>query len=71
MEDFRLPICADVTTVDQIVQAAVCLHNYLTLTQNAHYIPHGFVDSEDQSGNLVNGELWQITQSDKNSLQSL
>ena len=68
---FRRPIRADATTVDHIVQATVCLHNYLALTQNAHYIPKGFVDSEDGTGNLVSGEWRQIIHSDENSFQRL
>ena len=68
---FRRPIRAEVTTVDHIVQATICLYNYLALTHNTRYIPHGFVDSEDKSRNLVSGECRQIIHSDEISLQEL
>ena len=31
--------------------------NYLRLTDNAHYTPSGFVESEDKDGNFLPGEL--------------
>ena len=68
---FRRPIRAAITTVDLIIQATVCLHNYLSLTQNAHYMPQGFVDSEDGSGKLIQGEWRQITRGDENSMQAV
>ena len=40
------------TSVDiavTIVQAVICLHNYLRQTNSAAYCPAGFVDSEDRS----------------------
>ena len=42
--------------VKVIVAATVCLHNYLCVTDNANYIPAGFVDSEDISGNIAPGD---------------
>lgn len=42
---FHRSIRGDVDTVDAIVKATVCLHNYLLCTDNAHYTPTGFVDS--------------------------
>lgn len=41
---FRRPIKAKPKSVDQIIRACICLHNYLRLTYNAHYMPVGFVD---------------------------
>lgn len=38
------------------MQATICLHNYLRLTENANYTPEGFVDREDSSGNIVPGD---------------
>ena len=49
---FLQSIKANPTLVDMIVKACLCLHNYLRLTDNAQYVPSGFVDSEDNS--LVN-----------------
>ena len=39
--------------VEKIVQATICLHNYLCLTENANHAPAGFVDREDSSGNII------------------
>ena len=54
----RRPIKAGIDQVEGIVKAVVCLHNYLRLTDNAKYIPVGFVDNEDSSDNVTPGE-WQ------------
>lgn len=53
---FRRAIRADVALVEKIVQATICLHNYLRLTENANYTPAGFVDCEDSSGNIIPGD---------------
>ena len=53
-------------TVVQITQAAVCLHNYLRQTEPAIYCPTGFVDSFDDSGNILLGEWRNITSADGN-----
>jgi hypothetical protein len=45
-----------VENVIEITKAAVCLHNYLRITNSASYSPHRFVDSEDKSGNIKPGE---------------
>ena len=50
---FRRPIRANPETVEKIIKACVCLHNYLKLTYSSHYVPDGFVDSEDNTGNCV------------------
>lgn len=52
-------IQASVTTAEKIVQATVCLHNYLRQTNCAAYCPHGFVDSEDSTGKIKHGEWWR------------
>ena len=53
---FRTPIKANVDLVENIAKAAVCLHNYLRLTENAGYIPTGFIDQEDSTGNIMPGD---------------
>ena len=53
---FRRPIIASTDLVDLIVQACVCLHNYLLLTDNAKYLPTGFVDSYSDSGEIIEGQ---------------
>jgi hypothetical protein len=49
-----------VENVIEITKAAVCLHNYLRITNSASYSPsyspYRFVDSEDKSGNIKPGE---------------
>lgn len=52
---FRSPIIANIDLIDLIVQACTVLHNYLLLTDNAKYLPSGFVDSYDSSGNITDG----------------
>lgn len=53
---FRTPINGNTDLVELIVQAATSLHNYLLLTENSKYLPTGFVDSYDQSGELIAGQ---------------
>ena len=64
---FRSPIQASVQTVVKITQAAVCLHNYLRQTEPAIYCPTGFVDSFDDSGNILLGDWRSITSADGNT----
>ena len=47
---------ANVDLVRLIVQATVSLHSHLRLTKKCHYIPAGFVDSEDNEENIIPGE---------------
>ena len=42
---FHRAIRGDATTVELIIKATTCLHNYLMCTDNARYLPNGFVDS--------------------------
>ena len=65
---FRRPIKANEDLVDKITKACVCLHNYLRLTDNAGYIPAGFTDSEDCTGNFIPGTWRSITQNDQNGM---
>jgi len=59
---FRKPISMNPTTVDNIVIACVCLHNFLKTendalpVQHRDYCPANFVDSESQNGDVVLGE---------------
>ena len=58
---FQTPIRAAVDNVEKYTAACLALHNYLRLTDNAHYCPAGFVDSVDQYGNIKEGE-WRAMQ---------
>ena len=53
------------------MQATICLHNYLRLTDNAKYTPVGFVDCEDSSGNLIPGDWRSEVNSDEGGLRHL
>ncbi|XP_024876786.1 protein ALP1-like [Temnothorax curvispinosus] len=59
---FRKPICMNPVTVDKIVMACVCLHNFLKTENDAlpvrHrlYCPPNFVDSKSENGDVVPGE---------------
>ena len=68
---FRRPIRADVSLVRKIVQATVCLHNYLRLTDNAISCPIGFVDSEDSSGEIREGKWRTIVAADRGAFQNI
>lgn len=65
------PIRANVDLVEKISQATVCLHNYLRFTENARYIPTGFVDSEDSSGHIVPGDWRNVIHEDEGGLANL
>lgn len=65
---FRKPIRANVELVERITKATVCLHNSLRLTENAKYIPTGFVDSEDETGQIIPGDWRAVIQDDKGGL---
>ena len=68
---FRVPIRANVETVELITKAAICLHNYLQLTDNAFYVSSGFVDSENADGSLSPGDWRAIVQYDESGMVSL
>ena len=42
---FITPINASVKNIEKYVKAAIVLHNYIRITENATYSPVGFVDS--------------------------
>ena len=67
---FRRPIRANVDLVDKITQATVCLHNYLRLTDNSGYMPSGFVDCEDSSGNILPGN-WREEVADNDAFRDV
>ena len=59
---FRRPIKVKPETVDSITKACLCLHNYLRLTSNAQYVTSGFIDCEDNDGNITPGDWRKITE---------
>ena len=68
---FRSPIRAAKENVIQYVLAAIFLHNYFRLTENALYCPTGFIDSEDSTGRLKPGEWRRIVASDNGCSQGI
>ena len=53
------------------MQATICLHNYLRLTENANYTPAGFVDYKDSSGNIILVDWRSELSSDEGGLRHL
>lgn len=62
---FHRAIKGDVATVDLIIKATTCLHNYLLCTDNAKYLPHGFADSYNNNDMTV-GDWRRIVQEYEN-----
>ena len=58
---FRRPIKAKPESIENITKATICLHNYLHLTDRAHYLPSGFVDCKTNSGDVIPGDWRKIT----------
>ena len=58
---FHSVIQTSVKTAEVIIQATVCLHNYLRQTNSAGYCPAGFVDCENATGEIKPGEWRRLT----------
>ena len=57
---FQKSIDAKPERVEKTIVAAIVFYNYLRQTDNACYTPNGFVNSEDNSGNIVPGQWRSI-----------
>ena len=68
---FRKPISAGVDTVEKIIKAAVCLHNYLRQTDLANYTFAAFVDSENGDGDIILKNWRNTVQNEGSSLMGL
>ncbi|XP_066914218.1 putative nuclease HARBI1 [Clytia hemisphaerica] len=68
---FLRPIKASVKNVESYTLACLSLHNYLRLTNNAGYVPAGFADSEDSSGNIVDGTWRNGVEGENGALRNL
>ena len=68
---FRRPIKSVPSHVDNIVKAWLCLHNYLRLIMSAQYIPKGFADCKNGSGEIIAGYWRKIVPNDSNGLAQL
>ena len=64
---FRRPIVGNPDKVTLITKAACCLHNYLKISEASNplsrrpYCPPGYVDNEDQGGNVHLGEWRSVS----------
>ena len=67
---FCRPIVAAIETVEGIVKAAVCLHKYLRLTKNAHFVSAGFEDKKDDNGDIIPGDRRNIVNNGDGGLTS-
>ena len=56
---FHKPIRATIENMEKYTLACLTLHNYLRLTDKAHYTLSRFVDSEYNFGNLLPSE-WRL-----------
>ena len=68
---FRRPIRGNVDLVQTITMATIVLHNYLQLTENAMYMSTGFVESEDSSGNVVDGDWRELVNGEGGGMTNL
>ena len=63
-----------VTSVDaseRVTNVCGTLNNYLLETENASYVPSGFIDSVSESGNMIAGSWRTNTQNDSDGMQNL
>lgn len=71
---FRQPIHASLQTVDAIIWASVCLHNYLRVwddeTSTFQYCPRGYPDGETASGDVLEGR-WRADARDGNAMSNV
>ena len=57
--------------MEKIIKACVCLHNYLKLTYSSKYVPDGFVDLEDNTGNFVPGDWRKLASDGEGTLRNV
>lgn len=67
---FRKPIIAKLCTVEKIIQATVCLHNFLRKRDIKkidvnQYCPSNFVDRENENGEIIGGN-WRSLEEGNN-----
>ena len=61
---FKRPIRASKETVQSIIGACVCLHNYLQTTQSSSYTPEVFIDVEGFDVAIKEGDWRNIIKYD-------
>ena len=68
---FQKPIEGKPELVEKIVLAATALHNYLQQTDHVRYTTAGFVDSEDKSGAIIEGQWRKLIDSNLQSVRPI
>lgn len=63
---YRAPLLCSVETTEAIVQATVCLHNYLISEASKEYSPGSLYDAELNNGETIEGQWRTITKNDNN-----
>ena len=61
---FRRPIRTSIETVQSVIRACVCLHNYFQITQSSSYTPQGFIDVEGFDGAIKERDWRNIIKHD-------
>lgn len=67
---FHQTIYAFPETVDKIVKATVCLHNYIMEHKTERYCNNNFVDHESEGGSIIPGR-WRDEMGNNLSLQRI
>ena len=65
------PIEASVVNAERYTLACISLHNYLRQTNNPFYCPNSFVDCEDSTGDIKEGEWRKIVTERNGALANL
>ena len=68
---FSTPIEASVVNAERYTLACISLHNYLRQTNNPFYCPNSFVDCEDSTGDIKEGEWRKIVTERNGALANL
>lgn len=64
------PLAVKLSSAEAIIQAVVCLHNFIMTENNKQYFPHGIVDFETNDGEIILGS-WRGTVGVNNLLHPL
>lgn len=67
------PLALKLSTIETIIQAVTCLHNYIitTNTANNQYLYEGMVDHEDANGEIIPGNWRNLVRENGNFINPL
>ena len=68
---FQKPMEEKPELIEKNVLAAMGLHNYLKQTNDAHYTPAGFADSEDKSAAIIEAQWRRLIDSNLQSVRPI